>query len=512
MPIQFEFQAAYFFENSRRNNQKNMKMKSEISDSGSRFRKTTTCLLKEWALLTLVAASGCATYHPMPITSEAVDAKLQPPDMAELRILASKINHPILPPVKMKPNEGLTPNGAAVLAVLLNPSLRAIRGQRAVSSAQLLDAGLLPNPEVTYSLDVPTGGNTAGRVNAYGLGLDWNVTSLISRTAKVGEAKARREAVDLDIAWQEWQVAQGAKAAVYQLSSLQSQIALLKQVRQRIAENLTYIQRAVADGSITVDTLNTAQAANSRANENLLELEKQADHQRLKLLRLIGLPVGTQIHMSKRVRLPSRVVLPKATTLIDGLEQRRLDLLALRRGYDSQEAAVRTAVLEQFPRITVVPTINRDTDNVRTTGFGIKIELPIFNRNQGKIAIERATRQKLFDEYVNRVFETRSDIEQVESGIHFLNEQIAAAQASEANLRRVEENYRRALAEGRTDALIYYSAWNDFIGVQTKVFDLEGQLAQAVVALELTTGFYEIPKPDQTSKAAPTKTKTEKEK
>jgi cobalt-zinc-cadmium efflux system outer membrane protein len=91
--------------------------------------------------------------------------------MAELRILASEINHPILHPVEMKPNEGLTPNGAAVLAVLLNPSLRAIRDQRAVSSAQVLDAGLLPDPDLSFSLDVPTGGNTAGRVNAYGLGL-----------------------------------------------------------------------------------------------------------------------------------------------------------------------------------------------------------------------------------------------------------------------------------------------------------------------------------------------------
>jgi cobalt-zinc-cadmium efflux system outer membrane protein len=473
--------------------------------------KTIWQWISRGALFFFLAISGCATYHPMPITVEAVQAKLQPPDMAQVRILANEIKHPILHPVELNADGALSPDGAAVLAVLLNPSLRAIRDQRALSKAQLLDAGLLPNPEVTYSLDVPTGGNTAGRVNAYGLGLDWNVTSLISRTAKVGEAEARREAVDLDIAWQEWQVAQGAKAAVYQLSSLQNQIALLEQVRQRMAENLAYIQKAVADGSMTLDTLNTAQAAKSRANEGLLELEKQADHQRLKLMRLIGLPAGTQIHLSKKIRLPSRVVMPKATTLLDGLEQRRLDLLALRRGYDSQEAAVRAAVLEQFPRIIIGPTINRDTDNVRTTGFGINIELPIFNRNQGKIAIERATRQKLFDEYVNRVFETRSDIDQVESGIHFLNEQIAAAQTSEADFRRVEENYRRALAEGRTDALIYYSAWNDFIGEKTKVFDLEGQLAQAVVALELAAGFYEIPRPDQSSKAAPAETKTEKE-
>jgi hypothetical protein len=66
------------------------------------------------------------------------------------------------------------------------------------------------------------------------------------------------------------------------------------------------------------------------------------------------------------------------------------------------------------------------------------------------------------------------------------------------------------LADGRTDALIYYAAWNDFINAQTKVFALKGQLARAVVALELATGFYEIPKPDQPSKAGPTEPGEEK--
>jgi len=440
----------------------------------------------------------------MPLTAEAVRAKLQPPDMAQVRILASEIKHPILHPVELKADEGLSPDGAAVLAILLNPSLRAIRDQRGLANAELLEVGLLPNPVAAYSLEVPTGGDTAGKVNAYGLELDWNVTLLIFRAAKIREAKARREAVELDVAWQEWQVAQGAKAATYQLSSLQSQVALLEQVRQRMAENLAHIEKAVANGSMTAGTLNAAQAANARADESLLELEKQAAQQRLKLWRLIGLPPDTQIRLSSKIHLPSLVVLPKASTLLDGLEQRRLDLLALQRGYDSQEAAVRAAVLDQFPRISIGPTVNRDTDNIRTTGIGINIELPIFNRHQGKIAIERATRQRLFDEYVSRVFEARSDIEQPESIVYFLNEQIAAAQAAESELSRLEESYRTALAEGRTDALIYYSAWHDLFEAKIKVVALEGQLAQAVVALELATGFYEIPTTDFSATPLPT--------
>lgn len=176
-----------------------------------------------------------------------------------------------------------------------------------------------------------------------------------------------------------------------------------------------------------------------------------------------------------------------------GLEQRRLDLLALRRGYDSQEEVVRGSVLEQFPEISIGSSISRDTDNLKTTGFGVNIELPIFNRGQGKIAIERATRKKLYDEYIARIFGTHSDIAQIESGIRFLNEQIIAAQSMNVSLKKLNENYRLALNDGQINALDYYHVWSALINNKIKIIDLKGQLAQAVVALELATGFFEIP-------------------
>jgi len=448
------------------------------------------------ALIVLFAVGGCATYQPVPMTSEAVDAQLQPPDMAELRMLASEIDHPILQPVKWKPDDGLTPEVAAVLAVLLNPSLRAARDQRALAGAQLLDAGLLPDPELSYSLETPTGGDTAGKVNAFGLGLSWEVTSLVFRSARVDGSRANQEAVDLDIAWQEWQVAQAARAAVYQLASLQDRTALAEEVSRQAARNLERIRKAVAAGTMTAGSLDAARTAGRRAEENLLDLEKQAERQRLQLRRLLGLPSDGLIRLSDDIHLPSRVDPPALAALLEGLEKRRLDLLALRRGYDSQEAAVRAAILKQFPKIVIGPTLSRDTDNLRTTGFALSVELPIFNRHQGEIARERASRRMLFDEYANRLFETRSDIGLVLSGMRFLNEQIGSARASEAGLERLVESYRAALEEGRTDALIYFAAWNELADARMKILALKGELAQAVTALQLATGFYEIPKPD----------------
>lgn len=450
--------------------------------------------LRHLALLGLFLG-GCSTYQSKPLTSDAVQSRLQPPDEAVLRIQAEEIKHPILQPIKLNPEEGLTPDSAAVLAVLLNPALRAVRDQREQARAQMLDAGILPNPELGFGVEFPKGDNTTGSVNAYGLELNWEISALISRSAKIDEARARQQAVELDIAWQEWQTAQAARNAVYQLASLQRQTQLAKKSARELDQISKRLRNAVENGAATAASLVQFQADSLQAHETLLALRKQAARKRFQLNRLMGLPAQSPIHLQPSIDLPIQVNLPSNKTLLNNLEQRRLDLLALRRGYDSQEEAVRAAVLQQFPKIGLGPTLHRDTDGVRTIGFGLNIELPIFNRNQGKVAAERATRQMLFDEYANRLFNAQSDVAEIRSGIHFLNRQIAAAQAAAENLTELEKKDRVALTDGRIDAAAYATPRTEQVRAQIQVLDLQAQLAQAVTALQLAAGLYEIPEP-----------------
>ncbi len=443
-------------------------------------------------LLLFLAGGGCTTYQPKPLDAESVREGLQPPDMAAVRARALEIQHPILHPVELQAEEGLTPDGAAILAVLLNPSLRAARDQRDLAEAQAQAAGILPNPVLNFDMEVPTGGDREGKVNAYGLGLSWDVASLISHAARVAEGRSRVDAVDMDIAWREWQVAQGAKAAVYELEGLQQQVALFQQLDQRLSRLRSHVDQAVAEGSMTALDANAVRGAEANAHERMLKLEKQAARERLTLLSLMGLPPDTPIRLSEDIDLPVEIELGDSS-LHEELEQRWLDLVALRRGYESQEEAVHAAVLEQFPRVSLGPTLNRDTDNVRTTGFGLNIELPIFDRNQGKIAIERATRQQLYDEYLSRIAEARSDVEKIKSGIHFLNEQIAAARETEAQLGSLVREQTKALEQGRTTALACSATWSEFFDTQAGIVGFQGELARAIVALELATGYYSIP-------------------
>ena len=224
-------------------------------------------------------------------------------------------------------------------------------------------------------------------------------------------------------------------------------------------ENLAVIHRAVDQGLKTELDLTAAEAASTQAHANLLDLESQVAQQKINLNRLLGLPADKEVVLQDNVDWPAACAPPSTDKLIDGLADRRLDLVGLRYGYASQEATLRAAILAQFPELSLGVIHARDTGDVVTTGFGISLDVPIFDRNQGVIAQERATRQKLFDEYVNRFFQARTDICMLLTQIDWLNQQIAAALAAQSTQERLVETYRIAVNKGQADVIVYYATW-----------------------------------------------------
>lgn len=449
-----------------------------------------------WAMVVLavmgVSVSGCQTYHPHPITAQGVDEALRAPQMGALSVQASSLKHPLFSPMTLDLHDGLSPDEAAVVAVLLNPSLRSVRDRRALADAQLLQAGLLPNPQLSASLEPVTGGLTADTFTGYSYGASWDLNGLITRRAKLHSAKANRSAVELDVAWQEWQVAQAAKLAAYSLISLREQVLLSQQMKNRLSENLTVVRKAVQAGLMTELDLSAAETASNQAEANLADLRKQLREQQLLLNRALGFPHQTTIPLQQGMTLPSHAELPAEQDILSHLEQRRLDLVALRKGYESQEAAVRVAILEQFPKINLGLSRARDTSNVITMPFAVSVDLPIFDRNQAAIAQERATRQQLYDEYVNRIFEARSEIAVLIANAESIEEQLRVAEAGVPSLEHLVDTYRRAVEEGQADVLSYYGAWNDLTTRRLEIVALRQQRVETRIALEIAAGVYDL--------------------
>ena len=456
------------------------------------------CLLA--ALFTIAMLAGCARYRPMPLTREGVAEKLAPPDMNAVALRAQNLSHPILEPIPFDFSNGLSPDEAAILAVLVNPSLRMERDRRGTVCAQLLQARLLPNPQFSYTPEFPTAGLEPKTVNAFGFGLSWDVSELISHAAKVEAASLQPKKVVLDIAWKEWQIAESAKTAVYRKLSLVRETALAREMDQRLQENLRVIREAIKKGLTTELVLAAAETASNQAHANLLDLQRQTDEQSVELNLVLGLPAETDAAIEENTTLPDHLEPPAAEDLLADLEQRRLDLVALRYGYQSQEATIRAAILDQFPRLNLGFTHSRDNTGVIAPGFGVSVDIPILDHNQGHIAEERATRQTLFDEYVNRVFETRSNVVKYLTEIRWLNAQIKTAQDAVPDLQRLVDTYRAAVDAGQADVLSYYTAWNDLTQKRIDILKFQQQLEEARISLELETGLYRLPCGETTPK------------
>lgn len=441
-------------------------------------------------LLLLSIGTGCATYRPMPLTEQTVAANLEPPSMQAVTVEAQRLEHPLLQPLQIDLRDGLSPDEAALLAVLIHPRLRAIRDQRGVATAQLLQAGLLPNPQFSYNLDVPTGGSTAGTVNAFGFGLGWDLQALLTRQAQIDAAQARLQAVSLDIAWQEWQVAQASKQHAWRLLFLAQQVALARASMQGLQENLALVRQAVAQGVKTARELAAAETAFQQASITVLTLQQQQGQERLALNRSLGLPPDRDLPLQTDIMPPVWHTLPAAAQLVDQLATRRLDLVALHMGYASQEARVRAAIRAQFPKITIGLAGARDTGNVITTGFAVSLELPFFDRNQGYIALERATRQQLFDEYIARLFDARAEVVRLLTAMQAVKAQIEASAATLPTLERLVHTYATAVQEGNADLLSYYDA-RTALGTQRIVLvQHQQQLVELGIALEIQAGRY----------------------
>jgi len=435
---------------------------------------------------------GCSSYHPKAIN----DATVQQQDTAtaeQLNIQAAQIKHPYLKAVFFNIKDGLSPDEAAILAVLRNPELRAVRDRHGVANAQLLQAGLLPNPRLFYNFAAPSGGLDGGKVNGYGLALEWEITSLITQSNKIAGATSEQQAVDLQIAWQEWQIAQAANTAVYRLVVYEKQEALLEEIDQRLEENRVRLQQAADLGLVTELDRVAASTAKNAVDVRLQAVMQQKNQQQQRLNRALGLKPYDKINLQQTIELSDSSSMPTYDELIRSLSNRRLDLLALQQGYQNQEEQLHIAVLQQFPKISIGFTQSKNNSNYYTVGAGIAVSLPIFDQNQGAIALASATRQQLFDEYNNRVFQAKADIAEFLVTISALNKQVEAVNHAIPDLETLVNTYKAAIEHRQIDVLNYYTSWNNWTDKRVELLTLQLQLVEARIALEIATGMFHLP-------------------
>jgi outer membrane protein TolC len=433
-----------------------------------------------YALLLCSMLASCATYQPQPLTP----APPRSMPLAEITVDRRALAFPELAAHRFDASDGLDEIEVATLAVVNNPALKVVRADAAIAQAQAFAAGLLPDPQVTLGGDLS---NTGGVARAFNLGLSYDIRALVTRGATVGAAHAEKNKADLALLWQEWQVIAQARLLFVKLVHGRRVALVLDQYRKLFADRVERTTQASQQGLLTSDAV----VANVAA---LQDIEKQLfDQQRL--LNQNARDLNTLLGLDAQVEVPLRDTAPGSfadevpvAAAIDALPRRRPDLQALVAGYNAQDQRYRAAVLAQFPSLNVGLSRSRDSSNIYSKSFGITLTLPFFNRNRGNIAVEKATRQKLFDEYQQRLQASRNEIAGILRQRAVDLTQLAHVTAALASFQATLARTDLALHANNIDALTYATARAALLGKQVEQINLQQQIAEQRVALHTLLG------------------------
>ncbi|WP_246331844.1 TolC family protein [Sphingomonas chungangi] len=425
--------------------------------------------------------AGCASYKPAPLADSA--ATLAPPDMAIVSADAARIDRPYLQPQPVDWNQPLTPNALAVIAVLENPDLKAQRAKVGVTDAQAFAARLLPDPQIQANYDKLLSG--PDMFDAFGGQLAMDLNQL--RTAKVERQsnEAAKKQVRLDLAWAEWQTAGQARLQGVRILALTRQLGIAREGSASAEQLFAESERAGARGDISGADVDTRRQAALDAAAKARTAENDLAAARGDLNKLLGLPPETMLVLATPA---DPVTPPDASVLVNRSLDRRLDLQALRAGYDAAEADVHKAVLEQFPNLSLTLAGARDTSDNHTIGPAIGFTLPLWNRNRGGIATATATRAQLKAEYEARLFQTRAEIVAAVQGLETVRRQRADLIAQMPAIRRVADSSAAAARRGDLSAAAAATAEQAARDRELTLSQLDQQIAEQTIALELLSG------------------------
>lgn len=420
------------------------------------------------------ALASCAIYHPKALPRHSTFAAI-----AQLRAPRRTFGLPGLKPQPLDPAAGLTAVNIMQLAVAADPLLRAERARVGIARAQLFAAGLLPDPVLSGGL-----GKSPTRLG-YSIGLMQDVRALVTLQAHRSAARARARQVDLQVLWQEWQVAERAQVLFIQARQEHALAQVLRPQRHLFGLLVQREQRAWVRGDVAAARAAAALAAWDGVQRRWRALKLAQNRTWHGLDALLGLPPGTRLALrgAAGVRPLSSSAVRAALV---ALPQRRPDLLALRAGYASGEQQLRAAILRQYPMLGLGVDYAHSADQgVRTVGFTIQLTLPLFNRNRGAIAVARATRAYLYRQYQARLDAALNGADQLVRTVRIMRQQLRVLDARVAHLQRsraaADVSYRR----GELTLAGYCAVLASLDAVRADAISLRAALQQARAALDM---------------------------
>lgn len=423
-----------------------------------------------WTAAVLCAAilAGCAHYTPLPLDNS-------PSLKGNIADLRSDPRSP----------GPLTIDQIVRLALENNPDLKAVRLKRITAAAQTKQAGILPNPSFSGSF-LPLIAGPAS-IPAWTVGLSQNIKAIITYQAHQRAARDAELQVDADVVWQEWQIAGRARQLTTDLIMLKRSQPIYAAAYQLLVERDSELEKALLAHNTTLTIVAPDRIALQGARTALNGIDQKILSTRHQLNALLGLQPETSLRLSQAVDLPPFDPAAIRTDL-PGLASRRPDLIALRLGYGSADETVREAILAQFPDVVLGGSGSSDNTGIINAGPAVTIGVPIFDRNQGNIAVANATRAQLHADYAARLTAATGEVAAMLSEIEQLTRQLHVAKGDLPQAEAAAQHAKAAFGANNLDERSYVDLLDNLFAKQEEIMSLELALLDRQIAIQTLVG------------------------
>jgi len=367
---------------------------------------------------------------------------------------------------------------------------REIRGQVesiAASRADLVQAGLLPNPVVALTLRFPFDPVSGG--SFVGASLVQSFTALWLRDGKIESADARLNQSVLD-------VSDKALRLVAEVRSKHTRITFGQRAASLSDENLATIQRTidsldarVRGGEGTSLDVNRARQQLAKAQAERAITLRDLAKERRRMLELIGFAAENAEWTVEAAVVNTVSNTPDEAAVMAMAGTQRLDVAAARLIVDAHRADLSTEERSRLKDFGLGADFERDVDGKKTIGPVVEVGIPIFDTNQAQIAKAGSLARAALANYEG--VSQRATREVRVAWVELDAAGRLADQYRQSVLNIAERNLtlaQSALKAGQADVTVLLDAQRELVDARRMLSDLERDAALARIALEQAAG------------------------
>ncbi len=308
-------------------------------------------------------------------------------------------------PRALEPAGPLSLEQAVQLALDANPTLAAARLEVEAAGAQVLQGSLRPNPELTYQAD---DASRLSRTSMLEIGVP--IETAGKRDARMRTADLGRQVAQSDLEARAIRLRAAVAAAFFDVLAAQEQSALAAD-SVRLAQRATDIAaKRVAAGKVSPVEETRARVAEAGVRVTQTQADSELRNARRRLTSLWGNPSpqfsSAEGEVERLAELPAAELIEQrlASSPLLQRAQRELERRSAQVGLEQSRA-----VPDFMLNLGVKRSIETPGDQAL---FGVKIPLPVANRNQGNILEALRREDKAREELAATRLALTSDVQQ----------------------------------------------------------------------------------------------------